>query len=362
MADHVSYWTKHPVVDASDAHATGPVGPLSLRTLSLTRSLLPPGFEWVTLSPNDVADICDFLKKHYVRDEAVALVYNVALLRWYFSSPGGAVLLGVRNARNHKLLAFVSSIMYPMRFREASLSPVAVNFLCLHSKLRSRRLVPLLIQELVKRSKAKFRRADQAIYTSGAVLPGLICSPQYYHRYLTPARLVETGFATERKGESELPRHASTNTWSRVCQPDVLERIRVALSASSVGPDFDASRFRHWHLSRKGVIDTFLHTNGAVVSGYWLDLYMHQKEQSLKAYYVFFMTPTCSQVAKPEVEELMVRLRNAGGNLVQCLNIRGHPAVLTQWGFSALSSRLHYYMYNWKCPPVRNRELGVVLV
>lgn len=356
-SEHVSYWTKHPVVDAAETKSVGPVGPLPLQD-----SRLPTGFEWVTLTPTDIPMISAFLAKHYVRDEAVALVYKVPILRWYFSNPGGAVLLGVRNTQNGKLLAFVSSIQYPMRFRDTRLQPVAVNFLCLHSKLRSRRLVPVLIQELVTRSKAKFKQADQAIYTSGSVLPGRISSPQYYHRYLTPAHLVQCGFATERKGEEELPAQTSSHSWRRVSQAEELERIRAGMEPSPVGPDFDAKRFRHWHQSRKGVIDTFVHTTGAVISGYWLDLWMHQKEVPLRAFYVFFMTPKCAHVPRPQVDELMIRLRNAGGNLVQCLNIRSNPGILTRWGFASLSSQLHYYMYNWQCPPVRNEDLGVVLV
>lgn len=44
-----------------------------------------------------------------------------------------------------------------------------INYLCIHKKLRSKRLAPVLIQEITRR----VRRTGifQAIYTSGQLLP-----------------------------------------------------------------------------------------------------------------------------------------------------------------------------------------------
>ena len=44
-----------------------------------------------------------------------------------------------------------------------------INFLCVHKKLRSKRLAPVLIREITRRTHLE--GLFQAVYTSGSVLP-----------------------------------------------------------------------------------------------------------------------------------------------------------------------------------------------
>ena len=46
---------------------------------------------------------------------------------------------------------------------------VEINFLCVHKKLRSKRLAPVLIKEVTRR--VHLEGIFQALYTAGAVLP-----------------------------------------------------------------------------------------------------------------------------------------------------------------------------------------------
>lgn len=47
-----------------------------------------------------------------------------------------------------------------------------VNFLCVHKKLRSKRMAPVLIKEVTRRCNLK--GVFQASYTAGVVLPGTV--------------------------------------------------------------------------------------------------------------------------------------------------------------------------------------------
>lgn len=51
---------------------------------------------------------------------------------------------------------------------------VEINFLCVHKKLRSKRLAPVLIKEVTRRVNLK--GIFQAVYTAGAVLPTPVAS------------------------------------------------------------------------------------------------------------------------------------------------------------------------------------------
>ena len=59
-------------------------------------------------------------------------------------------------------------------------------------KLRSKRLAPVLIKEMMRRVNHAGR--FQAAYTAGFVLPGHVASCRYYHRTLDAIKLIEIGF------------------------------------------------------------------------------------------------------------------------------------------------------------------------
>ena len=68
-----------------------------------------------------------------------------------------------------------------------------VNFLCVHKKLRDKRLAPALIREVTRRVNLK--NIWQAIYTSGTTLPTPFSTAPYWHRNLNPQKLVDVRFS-----------------------------------------------------------------------------------------------------------------------------------------------------------------------
>jgi len=58
---------------------------------------------------------------------------------------------GVRVASTGRLVAFISGIPATLRVNASTLSTVEINFLCVHKKLRHKRLAPVLIKEITRR-------------------------------------------------------------------------------------------------------------------------------------------------------------------------------------------------------------------
>ena len=54
---------------------------------------------------------------------------------------------------------------------------VEINFLCVHKKLRSKRVAPVLIKEITRRVHQQ--GVFQAVYTAGVVLPKPVASCRY---------------------------------------------------------------------------------------------------------------------------------------------------------------------------------------
>lgn len=70
---------------------------------------------------------------------------------------------------------------------------VEINFLCVHKKLRSKRLAPVLIREITRRVNCT--GIFQAVYTAGVVLPKPVATCRYWHRSLNPKKLIEVKFS-----------------------------------------------------------------------------------------------------------------------------------------------------------------------
>ena len=90
---------------------------------------------------------------------------------------------------------------------------VEINFLCVHKKLRSKRVAPVLIKEITRR--VNLEGIFQAIYTAGVLLPKPVSVCRYWHRSLNPKKLVDVQF-------SALHRHLTLQRMIRLYRlPDV---------------------------------------------------------------------------------------------------------------------------------------------
>jgi glycylpeptide N-tetradecanoyltransferase len=82
--------------------------------------------------------------------------------------------VGVRAAKSGKLVGFITAIPATVRAWRQSFTSVEINFLCVHKKLRAKRLAPVLIKEVTRR--VNVLGVFQAVYTAGAQLPTPVAS------------------------------------------------------------------------------------------------------------------------------------------------------------------------------------------
>jgi glycylpeptide N-tetradecanoyltransferase len=101
--------------------------------------------------------------------------------------------VGVSVTTSRKLVAFISGIPISLRVRQNTFPVSEINFLCIHKKLRDKRLTPVLIKEISRR--CYLDEIWQAIYTAGKLLPTPVSTCRYFHRPLDWQMLYEVGFA-----------------------------------------------------------------------------------------------------------------------------------------------------------------------
>ena len=243
---------------------------------------MPCGYEWGEVNVQDktqLLELYQLLTNNYVEDEDALFRfdYSTDFLVWALTPPGYQTnfLVGVYN--KHKLVAFISGIPATIQIYQQMVSVVEINFLCIHKKLRSKRLAPVLIKEMTRR--ANIQGIYQAVYTAGTILPVPVSTTRYYHRSINPKKLVSIGF-------SRIPSHGRM-TMARMCKiydlpntvqslpqlrpmeiqdvPQVWELVTQYLSKFQLKVLYTKEEIAHWFLPRPGVMDSY-------VAETWIDV------------------------------------------------------------------------------------------
>lgn len=157
------FWKTQPVPQADQKGEEGPID--EIKTPDEIRAepyKLPTGFKWVDIELNDEKDIHDvytLLLENYVEDDGAQFrfAYSTEMLRWALTPPGykKEYHIGVRSEKSGMLLGFISAVPQKIHVRKNVISMVEVNFLCVHKKIRSKRLAPVLIKEVTQSREPK---------------------------------------------------------------------------------------------------------------------------------------------------------------------------------------------------------------
>lgn len=147
-----------------------------------------------------------------------------------------------------------------IRVRKKVLKASEVNFLCIHKKLRSKRLTPVLIKEITRR--CNLLGTWQAIYTAGIVLPKPVSTCRYFHRSLEWQKLNDVGFSPLPANSKplyqvrkyQLPDH-TTLKGLRPMEPKDIDAVysllQQYLEKFDMAPRFTREEIDHWMLHKK---------------------------------------------------------------------------------------------------------------
>eukprot|EP00421_Protoceratium_reticulatum_P074737 CAMPEP_0168428958 /NCGR_PEP_ID=MMETSP0228-20121227/37125_1 /TAXON_ID=133427 /ORGANISM="Protoceratium reticulatum, Strain CCCM 535 (=CCMP 1889)" /LENGTH=472 /DNA_ID=CAMNT_0008443033 /DNA_START=122 /DNA_END=1540 /DNA_ORIENTATION=- len=380
------FWDTQPVPSMGSEYATdsGPIdemqNPDDVRDEPYS---LPDQFEWCICnvdSDEEAHEIYLLLSGNYVEDDdsMFRFDYSVPFLRWALKPPGFLRQwhLGVRVKSNCKLVGFITGIPANVQVYDRLIRMVEINFLCVHKKLRSKRLAPVLIKEITRRVNKE--NVWQAVYTAGVVLPRPVSECRYYHRSLNPKKLIDVGF-------SHLgPRMTMARTIKLYKVPDtpqlsgmrqmqakdvqrVSELITGYLKKFPLHPEFTPEEVAHWVLPREGVVSAFVREwNGEVTdvcSFYSLPstILGNEKYNLLKAAYSYWNVATTVSMHELMYDALILA-KQQDFDVFNALNVMENEQFLKELKFGIGDGFLQYYLYNWKCPKIEPSGVGLVLL
>lgn len=268
------FWKTQPVPSFDEPITLKEEGPLETKTVDdvpKEPQKLIDGFEWVTMDLTDdgeMKEVYQLLNGHYVEDDEAMFRFNygTAILRWSLMAPGWKAdwHVGIRDCRvkdRKPLVAFISAVPMTVRVRNKNFVASEVNFLCVHKKLRGKRLAPILIKEVTRRSN--LHGIWQGVYTGGIVLPKPVSTCRYYHRSLDWQKLKDVGFSHLPPGSKPewqirkyaLPEKTSTPGLREMQKKDVpaVHKLMTRYEARfDMGVEWTEEETAHWLLQPHG--------------------------------------------------------------------------------------------------------------
>lgn len=386
-----AFWETQPVGQYREKGTSLPDGPIEppqdLAEVRQEPYNLPSAYEWSTCDiDNDetVIEVYTLLTNNYVEDDdnMFRFDYSQEFLRWALKPPGYCKEwhVGVRaRGGSRKLVAFITGVPALMRVRDDVVKMAEINFLCVHKKLRSKRLAPVLIKEVTRR--VHLQNIWQAAYTAGVVLPTPIATCQYWHRSLNPKKLIEVGFSRLGRRMTmsrtiklyRLPEETATpglRAMERRDVPAVARLLTNYLSQFIVAPSLSEAEVEHLLMPQEGVVDSLVvdnpesHEITDLCSFYTLpsSIIGNDTYSTLKAAYSFYNVATSTPFLQLMNDALIIAKRK-DYDVFNALDIMHNPSFLKELKFGPGDGHLHYYLYNYRVQTqLKPSELGLVLL
>ncbi|KAK9815469.1 hypothetical protein WJX72_004194 [[Myrmecia] bisecta] len=395
-----AFWETQPVAqfdeDPDKLPATdGPIdAPKTVADVRQEPYNLPAGFIWSDCDVKDdktVKEVYELLTNNYVEDDdnMFRFKYSKEFLKWALRPPGFRPEwhLGVRVAGNSKLVGFITGVPASVRVRQSTVSMVEINFLCVHKKLRSKRLAPVLIKEITRR--VHLQNIWQASYTAGVVLPKPVAECRYWHRSLDPKKLIHVGFSRLQPRMTmartlklyKLPTEPQTPGIRPLQKRDVPQVTRLLtqyLAGFAMAPLFTEEEVEHYLMPVTDVIDAYVVEGKDGVITDMLSYYTlpstiigDDKYNTLKAAFMYYTVATKTPLLDL-MNDALILAKSKEHDVFNALDIFQNTEFLKELKFGIGDGLLRYYLYNWrvrpaadrdpKQPPIRPSELGLVLL
>lgn len=240
--------------------------------------------------------------------------------------------------------------------------------MCIHRDLRSKRLAPLLIQEVTRR--VNLNGVFQAIYTAGIKLPHPVCTALYFHRPLNIEKLLKCGFCGPSISyyDSNLGCDQTASTIAPLSFDDISEvsdKLASFLSKYDIHPVFTEDSISHLLKTRDGVIHSYVRKNESgisdFVSFYSVPTTVLGAAETINVAYLFYYFAESKESLRSLMAECLCVCSSLGYDVFNALNIMDNWDFFRELGFISGDGSLNYYLYNWKTSSIAPKSNGFLL-
>jgi len=324
------------------------------------------------------------LTNNYVQDEDAMFRfdYKIPFLRWALTPPGYYKnwLLGVRGGKKNTLFAFIGGIPVNVVVNGKEVKMCEINYLCVHHKLRAKKLAPVLIKEITRRVNCE--KIWQAIYTAGPTIPTPFGHATYWHRNINCKKLIDIKFSSLKAGVPlsrhirlhKLPENPSI-AGIRPMKAKDIENVRNLLNNdleknTKVHFHWSSDEVRHFLLPQQDIIYSYVVEEKGQITDFFSFYSLPSSvlkenpgdHKTLSAAYSYYNVSTTGRI-KEGLADMLIFAEKNKFDVYNCLDLhRNDIEILKDLKFGIGDGRLHYYFYNWRIHTADSKDIGIVLV
>ncbi|PKA62380.1 Glycylpeptide N-tetradecanoyltransferase 1 [Apostasia shenzhenica] len=371
------FWETQPVMQLKDAGDVNlPEGPIVQPTpgpdIKQEPYNLPAEYEWAAVDVEDGRSfeaLHGFIDSNFESNRDFSSIYSEDYLRWVLCSPGfiKSLHVGVCTKKSKKLVGFIAGAPARLRIKAKILRVAAVNLLCVHRKLRSKRLVPVLARELARR--AQLEGIWQAVFATSVHVPTPFAAGRWLTRFLDPKTMVDLGFMQLKPGMTmsramkmsrvlERPATVGFRKMQAGDVPSVAEILNGYLrDGFPVSPEVDEAFVEHFLVPKEGRVESFV--VAAPETGEITDFcsflvqrkaaHNHPKHKEVKYATLFYYAASKTPLVKL-IRDLLVVAKQEGCVVFKAQSIMGNDSFLDKLLFRGTpgSRPVYYYLYNYR--------------
>ncbi|KAH3674782.1 hypothetical protein WICMUC_002985 [Wickerhamomyces mucosus] len=390
MKDY-KFWKTQPVPDLNEKITEeGPIEQKTVADISIQPYPLLKEFEWADLDLNNVEDrdeVFKLLYENYVEDadSTFRFKYSSEFLDWALKPPGYKKEwhVGVRVKASGRLIGFIAGTPADLQVRSKPVKAVEINFICVHKKLRSKRLAPILIKEVTRR--VNLQGIFQALYTAGVVLPSPVSVARYNHRPINWGKLHDVGFSylpdnvtkTQMIAKYTLRNEGKLKNLRRAELKDfdqVFTLLTKFQSKYELIQDFTRDELKHWLFgdntlsNDKKVVHTFVVEENDRITDFFsfyllpFTILDNPAHNELGIAYLFYYASDAefdeSDSAKAQallkkrltdlIGEALIIAKSLGVDVFNCVSCQDNNLFLQDLKFGEGDGILNYYLFNYK--------------
>lgn len=373
--DNHRFWKTQPIIETKkEVEEVGPIEAGDIEKVKKEPYGLPEGFEWSEINIDDdkeINDLCNFLNNNYLEDESgtVKFAYSKETLRWILKCPGyfPELFICIRLTSNRKIVATIFGIPMHVKVMDKVMEQVEINLLCVNKKLRNKRLTPVLIKEVTRRTN--LRNIFQAVYTAVLDLPNKLATIQCFHRNINIKKLMEFNYIDNNLNlnvQEKLYRIEDNILNLRpIEEKDIdvcLEKLNNKLNNCNLTHIFNRDSFKHYFMSRKDVVYTYVIEKDNMVtdmiSFFIIDniILNNSKHNEFKTAYLFHYFNETSKLEEL-VNKCLFKAKHENVDMFNILNMFDLDKIIKPCKFLKGTGILNYYLYNYKCGKLESNEI-----
>lgn len=365
-----TFWDTQPIQIEKNINYNGPINNNLEETFDKEPFKLPDNFTWHTFDlKNDVEldELYNFLMNYYAEsdDETIRLGYSKDLLKWFLLQPNYIKDLHIGIKYNNKLVATIFGIPTQVNVYDKSFITSDINFLCNHKSIRHKRLAPVLIKEITRRST--LYNIKQGYYTATLDLPNKLTMGTYYHRPINVKKLVEIEHMEK---PVSMKKYKPTNLTINM-RPIENKDIVVCFNKFSeynkkykIYPILTLEQFKHKFLNNN-VKTLIVENNNKItdfISYYYLSTqvlnHINIKEVKKAYLYHYFNYETS---LKNLFDNSLIFLEKDNIDMVSCLDQMDNKEIFDNQ-FHKTCGVLYFYLFNWNCPVININDIALITV